>query len=206
MSFNPKKRYSAVAVFSDDLERVVLIHKLRPDWQAGKANLPGGKVEASDWQCEYSGGQASPPCTCSGKTWNTDHRDEQPEPMAYLRCAVRELHEETGLDIAAAALKLFCRLRFISREGDAAECYFFAARGDVDAARTLEEERVFVESVDCVLSGYANNGKDAKVEGSWWMPLVPNLPYIVAMVRQCLRGEGGAAWPLTVYESGATPC
>mgnify|MGYP000718169211 FL=1 len=48
MSFNPKRRYSAVAVFSDDLERVVLIHKLRPNWQAGKANLPGGKVELSD--------------------------------------------------------------------------------------------------------------------------------------------------------------
>lgn len=42
MSFSPKKRYSAVVVLSEDLERVVLIHKQKPDWQAGKANVPGG--------------------------------------------------------------------------------------------------------------------------------------------------------------------
>jgi len=48
-TWSPRRRYSAVAVFSDDLERVVLIHKLKPAWQAGKANFPGGKVEAKDW-------------------------------------------------------------------------------------------------------------------------------------------------------------
>jgi len=40
MTWSPTRRYSAVAVFSQDLERVVLIHKLRPAWQAGKANFP----------------------------------------------------------------------------------------------------------------------------------------------------------------------
>lgn len=43
------RRYSAVALFSPNLDRVVLIHKLRPTWQAGKANFPGGKVEKGDW-------------------------------------------------------------------------------------------------------------------------------------------------------------
>ncbi len=185
MSFNPKKRYSAVVVFSEDLERVVLIHKQKPDWQAGKANVPGGKVGENDDQYE----------PCQADYWDLVHR----------HCATRELHEETGLDIAATALKLFCRLRFKTPEGDAAECCFYAVRGDVDAVRTMEEERVFVEEVDCVLGGYAENNTQAKAAGSWWLPTMPNLPYLVAMARQCLRGEGLGSWPLTIHEAGATP-
>ena len=37
------------------------------------------------------------------------------------------------------------------------------------------------------------------------LPTMPNLPWLVAMARQCLRGEDAAAWPLTVYEAGAMP-
>ena len=44
----PKRRYSAVALFSQDLEHVLLIHKQKPAWQAGKANFPGGKVDAGE--------------------------------------------------------------------------------------------------------------------------------------------------------------
>ena len=187
MSFNPKRRYSAVALFSENLERVVLIHKLRPDWQAGKANLPGGKVEA---------GEGIPADYCRSSSYaEADH----------LHCAARELREETGLDIAAAALKLFCRLRYVSREGNAAECCFFAARGDVDAARTMEAERVFVGEVAHVFDGIGAYDFDPKTIGyRVELPTMPNLPYLVAMARQCLRGEGGATWPLTVYENGAT--
>ena len=36
----------------DDLDRVALIRKLRPDWQAGKFNGIGGKVEADETSCE----------------------------------------------------------------------------------------------------------------------------------------------------------
>ena len=196
MSFNPKRHYSAVAVFSDDLERVVLIHKLKPTWQAGKANLPGGKVEAEkdyinadveDWQGTY----------------------EEACNEVYRRCAVRELREETGLDVAAAALKLFCRLCFKTPEGDAAECCFFAARGDVDAARTVEAERVFVGEVAEVIAGgvsYHYWSDRAMSDECGIIPTMPNLPYIVAMARQCLRGgDTTKTWPLTVYENGATP-
>lgn len=176
-----KRRYSAVAVFSDDLERIVLIHKLKPDWQAGKANLPGGKVEAEkdyinadveDWQGTY----------------------EEACNEVYRRCAVRELREETGLDVAAAALKLFCRLCFKTPEGDAAECCFFAARGDVDAARTVEAERVFVGEVAEVIAGgvsYHYWSDRAMSDECGIIPTMPNLPYIVAMARQVLRGGAG---------------
>ena len=206
MSFNPKRRYSAVALFSENLERVVLIHKLRPDWQAGKANLPGGKVELSDipgsWWSVH--GDSHGLDLQPGDTWVTSFSEESFD-IAYRRCAVRELREETGLDIAAAALKLFCRLRYVSREGNAAECCFFAARGDVDAARTMEAERVFVGEVAHVFDGIGAYDFDPKTIGyRVELPTMPNLPYLVAMARQCLRGEGGATWPLTVYENGAT--
>lgn len=194
MTYTPKRRYSAVAVLSDDLDRVVLIHKLRPDWQAGKANLPGGKVEAQDISTRY---YASP-----GFNWNTLAADEA--ASAYRRCAARELRKETGLDVAVAALQLFCRLRFKSREGDDAECCFYAVKGNVDAARTMESERVFASYVDALLLG----GKAYNFlpdDQDYWLLAMPNLPYLVAMARQCLRGEDEAAWPLTVYEAGATP-
>jgi 8-oxo-dGTP pyrophosphatase MutT (NUDIX family) len=212
MNFNPKQRYSAVAVFSDDLERVVLIHKQKPAWQAGKANMPGGKVETTD--------------AAAAMDLHVPFPMSQPWPQEtfyalHRVCASRELREETGLDIAATALQLFCRLRFVSCEGDAAECCFYAARGDVDAARTMESERVFVEEIENVLCGdsyhetYRSAG-DAVFKTSdiqtvecpflgedMHVPTMPNLPYLVAMARQCLRGEGAGLWPLTVYESGA---
>lgn len=199
MSFNLKRRYSAVAIFSEDLERVVLIHKQKPDWQAGKANLPGGKVE----------GFAPNRFACNGTgDWPRDHWHDI-EEKAYINCAARELREETGLDVAAAALKLFCRLCFKTPEGDAAECCFFAARGDVDAARTVEAERVFVGEVAEVIAGgvsYHYWSDRAMSDECGIIPTMPNLPYIVAMARQCLRGgDTTKTWPLTVYENGATP-
>lgn len=145
MSFTPKHRYSAVAVFSEDLERV--IHKLKPAWQAGKANLSGGKVEETkDWQCEYHPQNWISHCKCSKSQqpgWEAiDHRDTDPNAMAYLRCAARELREETGLDVATAALHLFCKLRFKSREGDNAECCFCAVRAILAELAGVAQPRV----------------------------------------------------------------
>ncbi len=47
-------RYSAIAIFDKDLDRVVLIEKQKPAWQAGKANFPGGKVETVDYATDSS--------------------------------------------------------------------------------------------------------------------------------------------------------
>lgn len=192
MSFNPKRRYSAVAVLSEDLDSVVLIHKLRPDWQVGKANLPSEKVGLEDVAAWYRGSQ--------GFNWLTLATDEA--AAAHRRCVARELTEKTGLVVDAAALKPFCILRFKSREGDDAECRFYAVRGDVEAARTMEAEEVFCTDVVHVLRGTAH------IRRTWhdyWVPTMPNLPYLIAMARQCLRGDDTATWPLTVYEAGAAP-
>src|SRR5574343_41802 len=39
------KLYTIGIYFSCDLKKILLIHNKRPDWQNGKYNFPGGKVE-----------------------------------------------------------------------------------------------------------------------------------------------------------------
>ena len=106
------KRYSAIAVFDKDLDRVVLIEKQKPAWQAGKANFPGGEVELQDFDDPING-------------WG-------PLNQAHLRCAVRELAEETGLVVNPDNVKHFATLRFTTA-GEPGECRFFCCVGDVDA-------------------------------------------------------------------------
>jgi 8-oxo-dGTP diphosphatase len=42
------KSYSLGFIFSKDLENVLLIHKQHPDWQKGKLNGIGGKIESGE--------------------------------------------------------------------------------------------------------------------------------------------------------------
>lgn len=44
----PTKRYVAGFAFNDAKDRVVLIRKNRPEWQVGKLNGVGGKIEDTD--------------------------------------------------------------------------------------------------------------------------------------------------------------
>jgi 8-oxo-dGTP diphosphatase len=51
---NNKQRYVCGFLFSEDKSEVVLIQKNRPDWQAGKLNGVGGKVEDSDEDTRFA--------------------------------------------------------------------------------------------------------------------------------------------------------
>lgn len=42
------KRFTLGFVFTTDLDQVLLIHKTHPEWQAGKVNGLGGKIEESE--------------------------------------------------------------------------------------------------------------------------------------------------------------
>lgn len=42
------KQYTLGFVFDEKLERVLLMHKNRPDWQVGKINGLGGKIESGE--------------------------------------------------------------------------------------------------------------------------------------------------------------
>ena len=52
------KEYVCGFLFSEDRRRVVLIRKNRPEWQAGRYNGIGGKIELNENECEESPLQA----------------------------------------------------------------------------------------------------------------------------------------------------
>ena len=171
-------RYSAIAIFDKTLDRVVLIEKQKPAWQAGKANFPGGKVEAGDW----------PPL----KPLDDEYADfDDAASDAHITCAIRETAEETGLILDPSAVKHFATLRFTT-DGQPGECRFFCCIGDVDAATTKEQERIFVDSVFGVMHGsvcYIT----ASTPRYHFLDTIPNLPWLCAMARQRLRdGYDGA--------------
>lgn len=166
-------RYSAIAVFDADLDRVVLIEKQKPAWQVGKANFPGGKVEDTDWP--------------SIEEFDYEHVRRN---VAHLHCAIRELKEETGLVVDAATVKHFTTLHFTTA-GEPGECHFFCCVGDIDVATTKEMERVFIDDVFNVMLGevsYTTN----EPRRYHFLATMSNLPWLVAMARQRLR-DGNAA-------------
>lgn len=195
---SPRRRYSAVFVLDASLRRLVLVHKLSPEWQRGRANVPGGKVDAADG--------------------NSDD-------IAFRVCAARELLEETGLDVVESALLHFASLKFPNPgDGGEAECCFYACVGDVDAARTMERERIFVAPVADVLRSdggvpavthdnfctlrdqdfEVSDVQDAKHPqrlSTCVILTMSNLPWLLAMATQQLRGVDAASWPLTVVEA-----
>lgn len=179
------KRYSCVAVFSHGLHDVLLIHKLRPVWQAGKANFPGGKVDADDWLDAHG-------------TQTTDPH------IAHLKCVVRELREEAGLKLKADKLRHFCTLRFTTN-GEPGECWFYCAEADICNAKTQEEEQIFKASTSSVIDGTVEYAMSSQRPGmitttTYTLPTMPNLPWLCAVARQCLRGEDAQAWPLLIQE------
>ena len=186
------KRYSAIAVFDKDLDRIVLIEKQKPAWQAGKANFPGGKVEAIDapgawWSIQ---GDCHGLDSRSGDKW-VIRVDDAAIVQAHLTCAVRELAEETGLAVNPNDVKHFATLRFTT-DGQPGECRFFCCVGDVDAATTKEAERVFVAPTHHVLHGRVSLNWDDDGPPSGFFDTMPNLPWLCAMARQRLRSGAGA--------------
>ncbi len=222
MSFKPLKRYTCLVAFNSLLDTVVLVHKLRPEWQKGKANFPGGKVEVMDYWHASDCVQGAYPfycrppklpddaMCCGGGTEGADN--------AYLRCVVREAREETGLEISPGATTYFCSLRFGSKE-NASEVRFFATVVNVDNATTMEEERVFLAAVEDVASGWVHHmtfrdearTKVSNVQSVEYpfmgpdtcIPTMLNLPWLVLMARSSLQHRTTSAFPMVIYEASA---
>lgn len=47
-----KTKYVLGFAFTEDMQDMLLIRKVRPDWQAGKLNAIGGHVEPGEWYSE----------------------------------------------------------------------------------------------------------------------------------------------------------
>ena len=123
------KYYVAGFLFDDARERVVLVRKNRPDWQAGKLNAVGGHVERKtlghscyDSICDVANFD---PCTCPYET-----------PEDAMR---REFREEAGPELDWQ--------QFAVLEGRGFVVSFFRAFGDVSMVQTLTDEEIVVTSV-----------------------------------------------------------
>lgn len=184
-------RYSAIAIFDKALDRVVLIEKQKPAWQAGKANFPGGKVEAGDFDTELH---------LFKDESKTDEDLEVYYDQAHLTCAIRETAEETGLILDPGTVKHFATLRFTT-DGQPGECRFFCCVGDVDAATTKEQERIFVDSVFGVMHSSVCYITDERPRYHF-LDTMPNLPWLCAMARQRLRDGYDGADVHVVEEQG----
>ena len=120
------RAYVAGFVFSKDGSQVALINKLKPEWQKGKLNAIGGKVEALEVMDIVK------------------HIESPTDAM------VREFEEETGVFIPPGEWKYRVRL-FTPGEF---EVFFFAAFDDiVFEVKTKEAEEVSIFKVTNILNG-----------------------------------------------------
>lgn len=122
-----RKNYVAGFLFDEALERVVLIKKDKPEWQRGKFNGVGGKIEVKSYP--------------TGNMYNVEL---VPFEETSLEAMQREFKEETGLHVKD--WKQFCYLQWLD-----GSVTFFAARGDVDSCHTVEKELISVLDIRQIL-------------------------------------------------------
>ena len=117
--------YVLALLFSADRSRVVLMHKTRPAWQAGRVNALGGKLLP----------------------------DESPADAAR-----REVREEAGVDVAGWE-------EFLIWDDPVYRMHALRAFDDrADAARTAEDQEVFLAPVDALPATLIDNLR-------WLVPL-----------------------------------
>lgn len=120
------QKYVLGFMFDSKLENVVLIRKNKPDWQKGKLNGVGGKVEPLEDDPDYM---------------------ERPEDAMY-----REFKEETGVFVSCL-WKEFCLLRSIDFE---IWCFYAVDQKSFDEAKTTESEEVVKTAVNDIKNGVDN--------------------------------------------------
>ena len=116
-------RYVCGFYFNEDATKVALIRKNRPDWQAGKLNGIGGKIERKDFD-HY-------------KTYE----------LTQWHCMVREFEEETGVFTHIDDWTWFNTVG----EPDWI-VYFMYATGDLSKLKTMTDEVIEIHNVDDVFS------------------------------------------------------
>jgi 8-oxo-dGTP pyrophosphatase MutT (NUDIX family) len=113
------------------------------------------------------------------------------EVLTYREAAIRELHEETSLEVSTL-------YHVATLKWSEAECAVLACKTDISTARTMETEEVFQAPIQSV------------IEGLVWIPPGPshgndlirtmyNLPWLVVMALQCMRGAKG--FPISIEET-----
>lgn len=197
------RRFSAVANFSEDRNDVLVVKKLRPAAQMGRANFPGGKVELSDWRLK--------PRRLAG--WTLEDT-----VAAHRAAAARENREETGLSVAETDLVHFCTLRCDDDAGEEFEIMFFCCVTDVSKAKTKTDELVYAANASLLITNCHTQHHTFRNETGTMtsdeqceqtpilgdvaqIPAMSNLSWLTAMALQVLRGVDRDAQPPFVVSS-----
>jgi 8-oxo-dGTP pyrophosphatase MutT (NUDIX family) len=167
----------------DDDDRVALIRKARPPWQAGLLNGVGGKIEPEDWSPFFV------------------HDMPAPEPVA-LRAMRREFREETGVDFDR--WEPMVRLVAVSTEDRAGSIteepgvvWFMRAQVDartLDRVRTCTDEEVEVHLVRNLIGPASNDVQVRRFRS------VPNLRWLLPLAAH----RADTYRPFEVVETSTT--
>lgn len=121
------KRYVAGFLFNSGCTHVALVEKQKPDWQKGRLNAIGGKIE---------------------RIWVEQGIHSHDEPEAPVVAMVREFVEETGLQTLNDDWTEFCILT--NRDYDFEVHFFYYVMGVHDIAKRLKtttDEKILVEPI-----------------------------------------------------------
>lgn len=93
------KEYALGFAFSEDLSKVVLIRKLRPEWQFGKLNGVGGKIEKGERPIIAMAREFFEETGCKPHVWYKLGVMSFPEACVYCFCTtipkLTEVHTQT---------------------------------------------------------------------------------------------------------------
>ncbi len=182
-----KNRFSVGVLFNPLLTEILCVLK-RPGTrtgsgsdQGGLVNCPGGKVENYDLapvvpDGRFGSGSLMGEAVTAGIAVGRTHKN----------CVKREIAEETGL--SDLDLRLFMIMTFRQTGGS---CHFFADQTDLGQAKTCDGEMIFQAPVADVITGQVKIQFGIEIVST---STVPDLPTIVILARQFLRGGTGFPW------------
>lgn len=153
-------KYVLCVAVDKEHKNVVLIHKLKPEFQKGKLNCPGGKIENDDYNV----------VNCRLNTINSRDFDGWAGQMSASREFFEETSIESEFDIWHHVITLYSG--DLNRYGDKDiwEMYIhFTDQLDITKVKTMEAEKIEIFPI--------NNLPDN---------IMPNLKWIIPL---CLDGK-----------------
>jgi len=152
-------------MMSYDLMQFLLIRKTHPDWQKGKLNGIGGKIE-----------------TVPDKTYPIDPMSSSRTETPF-EAMIREFHEETGITTTRNRWRCFHIEEFYdASEGTTNKVYFFAAFGD-------EAKRQYIGANNDPLFEVVSSYTLVDLFFTNPEQTIYNIPYLIKMIIDNIRSK-----------------
>ena len=150
--------YVLCVVVDKEHKTVVLIHKLKPEFQNGKLNCPGGKVEQADYDAFFTDDNFSNYVMNPNRT-----------SFGAVESARREFFEEAGVNSVPSTWKHVITMHSSdlnsNSDKDNWEMYIcFNDTLDLSQVKTMETEKVEIFAIDALPKNIMTNLK-------WIIPL-----------------------------------